>query len=108
MKLEMKRLMTFLFVTVGSTIISTAVLHATYTEIFPVLATISIFVLFFSAFFIGVLSAEFKDALYAMFLSLALTLLIMVLLRSLPAFLGIITSSSDLKATAYSDSATRP
>jgi hypothetical protein len=92
MKLEMKRLKTFIFVTIGSTIISTAVLHATYTGIFPVLATFSILVLFLSAFFIGILSAELKDALFAMFLSLTLTIVIMVLLRSLPAFLGIITS----------------
>ncbi len=92
MKLEMKRVKTFLFVTIGSTIISTAVLHATYTEIFPALATFSIFILFFSAFFIGVLIHEFKDALFAMFVSLTLSIAILVVLRSLPAFLGIITS----------------
>ncbi|MFX1299659.1 MAG: hypothetical protein ACFFAL_03000 [Promethearchaeota archaeon] len=92
MKLEKKRLITFLYVTFGSTIISTAVLHATYTEIFPLLATFSIFILFFSAFFIGVLSREFKDALFSMFISLTLTIVIIVVLRALPAFLGIITS----------------
>ena len=92
MKLEKRRLITFLYVTLGSTIISTAVLHATYTGIFPLLATFSIFILFFSAFFIGVLSREFKDALFSMFISLTLTIVIIVLLRALPAFLGIITS----------------
>ncbi len=92
MKLEKKRLKNFLFVTVGSTIISTAVLHATYTAIFPLLALFSIFILFFSAFFIGVLSLEFKDALFAMFISLTLSIAILVVLRSLPAFLGIVTS----------------
>ncbi|MDO8122972.1 MAG: hypothetical protein Q6364_01135 [Candidatus Hermodarchaeota archaeon] len=94
MKLEMKRVRTFLFVTIGSTIISTAVLHATYTEIFSVLAIFSIFILFFSAFFIGVLCHEFKDALIAMFISLTLSIVILVVLRSLPAFLGIITSGA--------------
>lgn len=92
MKFDKNRLLSFLFVTFGSTIISTAVLHATYTEIFPLLATLSLFILFLSAFFIGLLSPEFKDALFAMFLSLTLTIVIMTLLRSIPAFIGIITS----------------
>lgn len=92
MKLEKRRLINFLYVTFGSTIISTAVLHATYTAIFPLLATFSIFILFFAAFFIGMLSREFKDALFAMFISLTLSIVILVALRSLPAFLGIITS----------------
>ncbi|MHA2427228.1 MAG: hypothetical protein ACXADB_04285 [Candidatus Hermodarchaeia archaeon] len=93
MRIEPKRIIIFLYVTTGSTIISTAILHATYTNIFPILAQFSMIFLFISAFFIGVLIPDFKDALYAMFLSIFSTLVIMAIIRSIPAFIGIITSN---------------
>ncbi|MFX0077718.1 MAG: hypothetical protein ACFE8O_00610 [Candidatus Hermodarchaeota archaeon] len=92
MRIDYKRTSIFLYVTVGSVIISTAILHATYTMIFPLLSQVGLLIIFFSAFFIGLLIPEFKDALIAMFLSIFLTLLIMGIFRSLPVLLGIIIS----------------
>lgn len=92
MKIELQRLKQFLFITIGSIIISTAILHATYTNIFPSLTQISIIMLFIPAFFIGLLTLEFKDGLAAMFVSLFVTIVAMTIIRSIPAYIGIITS----------------
>lgn len=79
--------------TIGSTIISTAILHITFTMIFPVIAFNAIFLLFIPAFLIGILAIEFKDALVAMFLTMVSTIILFTYIRALPAFLGIITQA---------------
>lgn len=79
--------------TIGSTIISTAILHITFTMIFPVIAFNAIFLLFIPAFLIGMLAIEFKDALVAMFLTMVSTIILFTYIRALPAFLGIITQA---------------
>lgn len=48
--------------------------------------------LFIPAFFIGLLTLEFKDGLAAMFVSLFVTIVAMTIIRSIPAYIGIITS----------------
>lgn len=88
-----ERLILALYTTVGATIISTAILHTTLTNIFPIITINAVFLLFIPAFLIGILNIEFKDALTAMFLSMMLTIILFTLIRSLPAFLGIITQS---------------
>lgn len=92
MKIELQRLKQFLFMTIGSIIISTAILHASYTNIFPFLTQIAIIILFIPAFFIGLLTLEFKDGLAAMFVSIFSTIVVMAIIRSIPAYIGIITS----------------
>lgn len=93
MKIPKDRLAITIYSVIGSTIVSTAILHITLTRIIPIIAINAIFFLFIPAFLIGVLAIEFKDALAAMFLTMVSTIILFTYIRSLPAFLGIITQA---------------
>lgn len=84
------------YVTIGATIIASAILHSTYTNIFPIITQYAIFLLFIPAFFIGIICIEFKDALAAMFLSMFVSIVIISSVRSLPAIIGIVTQDTIL------------
>jgi hypothetical protein len=93
MQFPKDRLILTVYSTIGSTIVSTAILHVTFTRIFPIIAFTAVFLLFIPAFLIGVLAIEFKDALTAMFLTMVSTIILFTYIRALPAFLGIITQA---------------
>ncbi|MFW9934920.1 MAG: hypothetical protein ACFFDU_05380 [Candidatus Thorarchaeota archaeon] len=93
MRFPKDRFILTVYSTIGATIISTAILHVTFTRIYPIIAFNAIFLLFIPAFLIGVLAIEFKDALVAMFLTMVFTIVLFTYIRALPAFLGIITQA---------------
>ncbi len=93
MKYYKERILLTTYTSFGAALISVAILHATYTQIFPLITEFSIILLFVPAFANGVINIEFKDSLFAMFVSMILTIILNTLLRSLPAFIGIITES---------------
>jgi hypothetical protein len=93
MRFPKDRFILTMYSIIGATIISTAILHATFTRVYPIIAFNAIFLLFIPAFLIGVLAIEFKDALIAMFLTMVSTIILFTYIRALPAFIGIITQA---------------
>jgi len=77
----------------GATVIATSILHATYTNIFPWLTQLAIFLLLIPAFFLGIMCVEFKDAILAMLVTMVITVFTLALARSAPVFLGIVTQN---------------
>jgi hypothetical protein len=75
---------------IGATIITTSILHLTYTNIFPLITQLAIFLLFIPAFFLGIMCIEFKDAVLAMVATMIISIFTFALSRSAPVFLGII------------------
>ena len=75
----------------GAAIVTTAILHATYTRIFPGFAELAIFFLFIPAFFLGIICVEFKDAILAMITTMFISIFALALARSSPVFLGVVT-----------------
>ena len=75
---------------IGATIITTAILHLTYTNIFPIVTQLAIFLLFIPAFFLGIMCIEFKDAVLAMVATMIISIFTFAIARSAPVFLGII------------------
>jgi hypothetical protein len=78
----------------GAVIITTAILHATYTNLFPLITQFAIFLLFIPAFFLGLLCIEFKDAILAMVATMLISVFTIALARSAPVFLGIVTQDA--------------
>jgi hypothetical protein len=75
----------------GAVIITTAILHTTYTNLIPWVTQYAIFLLFIPAFFLGIICIEFKDAILAMIATMMISILALALARSAPVFLGIVT-----------------
>ncbi len=75
---------------IGATIITTSILHLTYTNIFPIVTQLAIFLLFIPAFFLGIMCIEFKDAVLAMVATMIISIFTFAIARSAPVFLGII------------------
>ena len=80
--------------TAGAVIITTAILHTTYTNLIPTLTQLAIILLFIPAFFLGIICIEFKDAILAMISTIILSVFVLTLARSAPVFLGIITQNA--------------
>jgi hypothetical protein len=75
----------------GGVVVTTAILHATYTNIIPLLTQLAIILLFIPAFFLGVICLEFKDAILAMIATIFISILVLALARSAPVYVGIVT-----------------
>ncbi|MFX1319246.1 MAG: hypothetical protein ACFE9D_06850 [Promethearchaeota archaeon] len=78
----------------GAVIITTAILHATYTNLIPPLTQYAILLLVIPAFFLGLLCIEFKDAILAMIATMLLSVFATALSRAAPVFLGIVTQDA--------------
>ncbi|MFX1509136.1 MAG: hypothetical protein ACFFBR_02415 [Promethearchaeota archaeon] len=79
---------------VGAVIITTSILHASYTTVIPVLNQLAFILLFIPAFFLGIICIEFKDTIIVMLATMFLSILLLALTRSAPAFFGIITGTA--------------
>ncbi len=75
----------------GAVVVTTTILHATYTRIFPGFAEVAIFLLFIPAFFLGIICLEFKDAILSMIVTMFISIFVLTLARSAPVFLGVVT-----------------
>jgi hypothetical protein len=75
----------------GGVVVTTAILHASYTNIFPPLTNLAIILLFIPAFFLGIICLEFKDAILAMIATIFISILALALARSSPVYMGIVT-----------------
>ncbi len=75
----------------GGVVTTTAILHASYTNIIPLLTHLAIILLFIPAFFLGIICLEFKDAILAMIATMFISILALALARSSPVYLGIVT-----------------
>lgn len=84
-----ERLSMATFSSIGAAIINTAILHATYTQIIPWLASgTAIYLLLIPTFFIGLLNIELSDTVVSMFAAVPLTILLTGFTRASPAFFG--------------------
>ena len=75
----------------GGVVVTTAILHASYTNLFPILTNLAIVFLFIPAFFLGIICIEFKDAILAMIATIFISIFALALARSSPVYLGIVT-----------------
>ena len=75
----------------GGVVVTTAILHASYTNIIPLLTNLAIILLFIPAFFLGIICLEFKDAILAMIATMVISILALALTRSAPVYMGIVT-----------------
>ncbi len=76
---------------VGAVIITTTILHSTYTNIFPQITQLAIVLLFIPAFFLGIICIEFKDAILAMIATMIISIFTLSITRAAPVFLGVVT-----------------
>jgi hypothetical protein len=94
MSYQKERITLAVYGIVGAVIITTAILHATYTNLFPLFTQYAIFLLFIPAFFLGIMCLEFKDAIIAMLVTMFISVFALALARSAPVYMGIVTQDT--------------
>ncbi|MFX1564416.1 MAG: hypothetical protein ACFFCH_00330 [Promethearchaeota archaeon] len=79
---------------VGAVVITTSILHASYTNIIPGLNQLAFILLFIPSLFLGIICIEFKDTMIAMLATIIISVFLIALARSAPVFFGIITETA--------------
>ncbi|MHA1944622.1 MAG: hypothetical protein ACXAC6_11040 [Candidatus Hodarchaeales archaeon] len=88
----------FLVSSIGGTIVTSAIIHSSYTKIIPLTQVTAGFVIVLPAIYIGILSEEIQESILAMILSLVGSITLISFVRILPALFGIFPSQGDLFA----------
>ncbi|MHA2107389.1 MAG: hypothetical protein ACXABU_15285 [Candidatus Hodarchaeales archaeon] len=88
----------FLISAIGGTIVTSAIIHISYTKILPLTQVTAGFILVLPAIYIGLINEEIQDSMLAMVLSLIGSILLIVFARIIPALIGVFPSQSDLFA----------
>jgi len=88
----------FLLSSIGGTIVTSAIMHISYTGIFPLTQTTAGFVIIIPAIFIGLINDEIQDSMLAMIIALIGSIGLISFVRILPGLLGVFPSQSDLFA----------
>ncbi|MHA1977204.1 MAG: hypothetical protein ACW98F_17480 [Candidatus Hodarchaeales archaeon] len=88
----------FLISSIGGTIVTSAIIHISYTKIFPLTQITAGFIIILPAIFIGLINEEIQDSMLSMILTLVGSLFLISFVRMLPGFIGVFPSQSDLFA----------
>ncbi len=88
----------FLLSSIGGTIVTSAIIHSSYTKVIPLTQTTAGIVIIIPAIFIGLLNDEIQEAMYAMLIAIFGSLILISFARIVPGLLGIFPSGSDVFA----------
>ncbi len=88
----------FLISSIGGTIVTSAIIHSSYTKILPLTQVSAGFIIIVPAIYIGLLNEEIQESILAMIMSLMGSLFLILFARITPALLGVFPSQSDVFA----------
>ncbi|MFX1282776.1 MAG: hypothetical protein ACFFB5_03940 [Promethearchaeota archaeon] len=92
------RILAFLISIIGAIIVSSAILHVSFTQVIPLTQLTAGFIIIIPAFFIGLINDDIRDSFLAMALSVFGTIILTSFTRALPAFVGIFPGEGDFFA----------
>ncbi|MFX0205090.1 MAG: hypothetical protein ACFFDT_03825 [Candidatus Hodarchaeota archaeon] len=95
---EKSNLIAFFISSIGAIIITSAIIHTSYTQILPLTQLTIGLILIVPAAFIGLLNEDLKESMLAMFLAIVGTILLTSFTRILPTLLGVFPSQGDVFA----------
>ena len=88
----------FLISSIGGTIVTSAIIHTSYTKIVPLTQVTAGFVIVLPAIYIGIINEEIQESVLAMILSLIGSIVLISFVRILPAIFGVFPHQSDFFA----------
>ena len=88
----------FLISAIGGTIVTSAIIHSSYTKIVPLTQVTAGFVIVLPAIYIGIINEEIQESILAMVLSLIGSIVLISVARILPAIFGVFPNQSDFFA----------
>ena len=88
----------FLISSIGGTIVTSAIVHISYTKILPLTQVTAGFIIILPAVFIGLINEEIQESMLAMILTLIGSIFLISFVRIIPGLIGVFPSQSDIFA----------